>query len=349
MSLSFVDSFLARRDSIIPQTGVLKLMQKYSSHKKEVHIFVEDEDDYIFYQIPLKHFYVDYKIIPYFQKGKKNVLDAYQNIDWTNYIKEKVLFFIDKDFDDFLGLDNKLDSNVFVTEYYSIENYLVTLEVFEIILKRFFGVQEQVLIDGFLDKINIAHCNFKENLKSIISLILIYRKESKHIDLDKVKLSNYFYLLGLDFYKKKYLCIQDFNQIMRNPSSTKTDRVKVKNIKTLTHIISECVEDPSVYNYIKLFQNRKVLEGCVSQKKYIRGKYEFWFLFEMLTNIEQEIKKMNEKIRSKNVLIANECDKKPLYKKRTDINANNIFDIFPPRIKIPNDIKSFLEQNYNNL
>ncbi|MDO6676905.1 DUF4435 domain-containing protein [Tenacibaculum sp. 1_MG-2023] len=347
--MSFIDSFFAKKDQIRASSGVFRLRQKYSSNNQEVHIFVEDEDDYVFYQIPLKQLYVDYKIIPYFQKGKKNVLDAYNEINWTNYIKEKVLFFIDKDFDDLLGINNKLDSNVFVTKYYSIENYLVTVEVFEIILMRFFGIKERILIDEFLGKINNAHNEFIKNIKSIISLILIYRKESKHMDLDKIKLSNFFYLHNLDFFKRKVLSVEDYNIIMRDPNSTNFDRVKVRKEKTLNNILSECVEDTSVYDYAKLIENRKTLETCISEKIYIRGKYEFWFLFEMLTSIEQTTKRINETIRSKNVLIEKECDKISLYKKRTDINANNIFDIFPSKIKMPEDIKTFLELNYNRL
>lgn len=347
--MSFVEQFFLKQDKIMASSGVFRLRQKYLSNNQEVHVFVEDEDDYEFYRISLNQIYTDYKIIPYFQKGKKNVLDAYREINWQNYIKEKVLFFVDKDFDDLLNINNKLDLNVFVTRHYSIENYLVTPEVFEIILKRIFGIKEELLINGFMGKINNAHNEFNNNIKPIISLILIYRKESKHMDLDKINLSNFFYCLDLDFHKKKCLSVEDYKLIVQNPNSTNIERVKIRCETTLDHILTKCVEDSGVYNFTKLVENRKMLETCVSEKSYIRGKYEFWFLFEMLKNIEQKTRRINDKIRTMNLLVDKEIDKKPLYKKKMDINGNNIFDIFSSKIQIPTDIKAFLELNYNKL
>ena len=344
--MTFLDSFFARKESIIPKSGVLKLMQKYSSQNKDLHIFVEDEDDYEFYRYAIEEVFVAYDIIPYCQKGKKNVLESYQEIDWNNYKKGRVLFFIDKDFDDLIiNNQNVTDSNIFSTKYYSIENYLVNDEVFKIILNRFFGVKDTQLINLFMTKINKAHNRFHNFMIPIISLILIYRKESEHMELDKIKPSDFFYLNNLKIIKKKLLSDQRYNQIIRDTAVSHLEKQSIRKGNKKDNILSKCVDDTTIYSFPKLMANRRQLQTINSSKIYIRGKYEFWFLFEIIKNINEEIKKINSRTRSST--IAN--NRKIYYKLKTEINPNNIFDLLPPKIKKPIDIKNFLTNNFNTL
>lgn len=347
--MGFKNLFFKKKSSIIPRAGYFKLKQKYSEKKNEVYIFVEDEDDYVFYSISIRQVYQKFKIIPFFQKGKKNVLKAYKEIDWSNFNKSKVLFFVDKDFDDLIKKTVAQHDNLFITKFYSIENYLVNTEVFEIILERIFKGVDSGVISVFMEKISNAHKRFGNAISPIISLILIYRKADEHMDLNKINLSDYFYFDNFKFKRKRVLSESECNRIKQDQNTTPAERIKITHINTLNSIIEKCVEKPELYNFFKLIEIRRELSAIKEKKKYIRGKYELWLLFEIIKEIGYESKKINNKIRAFNDKVENERDKKQIIKKRIELNSNNIFDILPGKIDTPTDILEFLSTNFNKI
>ena len=260
-----------------------------------------------------------------------------------------MLFFVDKDFDDILQKPTISEDNFFITNHYSIENYLVTPEVFRIYLKRVYSINQEDLIETFLDDIGIAQLKFYKYMMPIISLILIYRKESEHMDLEKIKLSNFFYLEEFILYRKKYLSVDEYDKIARNPQTKAIERNCIRKEKTLQHILDKCVKKKQVYNYAKLAQNRRQLETIESKKSFIRGKYEFWFLFEVFKNIDAQINKINQKSRTLNGTITDEVKRNTIYSKRMEINPKNVFDFLPAKIDSPSDINAFLKLNYSQL
>lgn len=205
MTTSFVKSFFAKKEAYIPKTSKIKLEQDYQKHEKTLHLFCENEDDYEFYRHSINHHFSEYKIHHYSQSGKANVIKAYKEIDWKKYSRQRVLFFIDKDYDDLIerGLKEEA-SNLFITKYYSIENYLVTEEILRIILNRIYQIHDEKILGYLTKKFSDAYSIFTQQLISITSCILIFRKQDLHMNLDGLKLDSFFYFRELSLHKKKY-------------------------------------------------------------------------------------------------------------------------------------------------
>lgn len=77
-------------------------------------------------------------------------------------------------------------------------------------------------------------------------------------------------------------------------------------------------------------------------KTYIRGKYDLWFLFFYLKNIEP--------LNLSTVFPATSNLPKIIRDKRKfELNAANVFDILGSKMKTPSDIKFFLLKKKNRL
>ncbi len=346
--MAYIDSFFLKKQKTLGKAGYIKLQQKYKDKNNDVHIFVEDEDDYEFYRYYINYIYRDFKILPYYQKGKKNVIDSYNEVNWKKYSKSKVLFFIDKDYDDIIAKKNPKDLNFFITKYYSIENYLVTEEFFEIILSRIIKIRDERMVKQFIDRIKLAHEEFYRQMIPITSLILIYRKLGTQMKLNNLSLSYFLKINNLEVIPVNYCKQKKFEKIVSS-SINGFEKSLVTNKKKLNEILDKCEADPKSCNLAMLLNNKRELGSIKCKKKFIRGKYEFWFLFEMIKSIEREVSILNKKISADNDSKSLEKQKTPLLKKCFVIDANTIFHIFPPKMKMPKDIETFLTLNYSKI
>jgi hypothetical protein len=118
----------------------LEFLRSVTPHS--VHIFVEGESDIAFYQHCIKRCYMsDFELNFHVCGGKNLVYVTHSSImnrkdtpEW--YKSVTFLFFVDRDLSDFLDeTENPSESDdIYVTEYYSFENYLVSDEMFVSVL-----------------------------------------------------------------------------------------------------------------------------------------------------------------------------------------------------------------------
>lgn len=155
-----------------------KFLLNYQKKPHVIHAFYEGSGDESFYgHIIRKHLAPETTLYTYQAKGKKYVIRLSIQIckkinsDQSN---DRTLFFIDKDIDDIV--DNFVPpSEIYQTTYYSIENYLVTREIYEIylveILKMGAG-HEKIgeLLDKFSNELRIYHVFGTDFMKWIIWL-----------------------------------------------------------------------------------------------------------------------------------------------------------------------------------
>lgn len=111
---------------------------------KTLFCFTEGKHDSDYYMDKVRCFYGDDFII-LDCKGKGKVVEMYNKIFPNDKDKEKLAFFVDKDFD--LPLKN---SDIFETDYYSIENYYCTPSAFERILLYGMKIKKQEEIDNLM-------------------------------------------------------------------------------------------------------------------------------------------------------------------------------------------------------
>lgn len=97
--------------------------------------FVEGKDDPVFYRHLIENQLPEawsIKLIP--TGSKQKVLQAFQSMDWNNFCKKRVCFFIDRDLQDFLGTPQQEETNIYITDGYSIENSVLQYRVLSNVL-----------------------------------------------------------------------------------------------------------------------------------------------------------------------------------------------------------------------
>ena len=344
-SINTADDFFVKKEAVIVKTSDFLLTQTYSNNGKDLHVFVEDQDDYEFYRTALNYTFPDYQILPYYQKGKKNVKKAYESLDWSRFKKSKILFFMDKDFDDILAKNMLDDHNVFYTKFYSIENYLINDDSLNIIFKRYHNIDNSHLMNFLLEEYKKAFNVFRDFIEKITPFIMIYRELEKHLILDELKLHHFLKFFGLEAVSVKFVELHEYRRITRSIHFTNKDKASLRKITIKSHLKKHCEADLSLIDLKNLIRNKNKIKAISEPKTYIRGKFEVWFFLEFFKNIELVLEKHFDS-GSKAIYFENKIS---YPKRRTELNDTNLIDLVANKIEIPQDVKEFLLLNFNLL
>lgn len=338
-----VETFFAKKSAIIPRAKYLELKQYYSAKETTVHLFVEDEDDFEFYRTVVNHIYYNYKVLHYPMKGKQNVKDVYELINWSIFQRGKVLFFVDKDYDDILPTKTTTAINFFYTKHYSIENYIVTEEVFNIILDRFYvNKVEENLKHKLLEIYRKSYHHFVIKMRTLTWFILIDREKSRKAVLDNLKLGQFIHFDKMEYIEKKLIPKLRFERIMRS-SRNSSEKYYIRDISVKEMLSDKCGADSSLFTFQNIMEKRNLICDISNHKSFIRGKYDLWFLLELLKTVDKRIEFIYEKDK---IPVTQE---NPMPRKKVEISNLNVFDFVCSKMDYPDDVKSFLLTNFNSL
>ena len=339
--MNFKQIFFAKKNEYTPNEKWLNLLQTYKKEDKSIYLFYEADDDRIFYKKFIEIIFDGREINNNIVNNKDNVYKVHSLINWNLYAKNRILFFADKDYDDILGKARANDYNIFVTKYYSIENYLVNEEMFRHVLIRVFATREGTILNETAEKFNRLHSNFKNAMLPLIACILIYRRTNEHIDLDNIDLNNFFHISEFTLKNKKYYRSDIANKLRISDLATDKKAAIVEQ-KKLTLLCTDGEADQSKSTWQSILSNVRILQGIDDEKVYLRGKYEFWLF---LTVIKLHLKKEVNKIIAQ-LNLENTGDMKHTnVTNHMEINERNIFDLLAPNLVMPEDIRNFLTLN----
>jgi hypothetical protein len=254
-----------------------KKSQNYHSIKSKINILPHDiiniylyegTDDILFYNHHIRQKHGN-KINALKCHGKENVLKLQKDYDFKH---RKPLFFIDKDFDDYLGKTYPQNDNLFVTQGYSFENYLVTSIALSILLQ---DIADLSLHDSkaknYLEKYEHAYHTFINAMKSLMELAVNCHKNKKAINLNNIDYKNFcsFFTLSHDlevFFNENYL--DEFKRLTQSETA----------INTL------------------------IIFDIFEHNKWLRGKYAIFFLRKFFDGIQNQLK-IKDKINNDRDLI----------------------------------------------
>ncbi|HLP90257.1 MAG TPA: DUF4435 domain-containing protein [Nostocaceae cyanobacterium] len=308
------------------------------------HIFLEGNDDFSFYKnfihniiienIPDSKKYTDYF---HLCGSKEKVYELYQKVSpRLRNNKSRGLFFVDKDFSDFLGNNYPSDTNIYVTDCYSVENFLVTEDILRRILQEIYHLNnldlENVLHKHRLNSDSIINL-FLEELKKvqlllipIIAWIICIKRNGGKPNLNNIRFESIFQID--DFHLT--LC-----KIKNGKYSTRLKYLEsVFNVSTPPNLWVQILNEARKLR--KIFNND-------NPKIYVRGKYELWFFIQFLNKLEKRIRDVI------NLYIPPDGKKKPSFKVTTKINKENAIEILGPRVICPTSLKDFLLYHKDNL
>lgn len=277
---------------------------QHKPDEERVHAFVEGPEDPLFYAQVIREFAATRPIRFYSCHGKRGVYDVFQAVTSRIGNYRHTLYFVDKDLSDVLHEIYPSDARIYVTEYYSIENYLCSVTVMQRALSEFVRIQKCTLsTDLIVTRFEEELGHFHKLMSGVMAWIICMKRLGYRPNLNNVNLSEIF---EFDHNQKihrsraiiAYLC--------------KSTGVQQKGItwKTLRSIVR---------------QNR-----MREPKTFIRGKYESWFFVQFLKKALEHLRIAVEGLGgSMRILVATEI--------------SNVVPLLAPRTPMPSTLFNFVK------
>jgi hypothetical protein len=254
----------------------------YNGETNNLYCFYEGYDDTKYFSVRVKNI-TKKKIGSWFYcAGKDNVVNACNLIkQHSEYDLNNIVFFIDKDFSN----NSEIDNNIYITPYYSVENFYTTKEVLEAIVTDEFKVIK-----------NSKENNDYEHIFEIYEkLVSDFHNKTTFLNAwlacqnDKREKLNEKRRLHIDDKVKNY-----FRSIVSNDLQTIQDYSDLNNINKLKEIFpySYDIEENELNSKIDKFKQ-------IEAAKFFRGKFELQFFVSFLNRIKEELGKRNSLIFSK--------------------------------------------------
>lgn len=238
-----------------------QLIGEYASKtNNQIFCLVEGKDDPAFYRYQAeKCLSQDYHISWIKCCGKKQVKATYDLIDWEIYSKDRILFFMDRDLSDYVKDESIVqDVNVYITDYYSIENNIACKEVFDRILEEVLGPE--------------LSADDRKKLSE--------QYESQRILFENEML---FAMANIIYWKNKGVSPANYKNIkIKKLISVSLGKVSVRNQEECLKYIYESSQVPlDVYDEKQVLHIMKCIKDNGDMRKVLRGKYlaEFFALY----------------------------------------------------------------------
>lgn len=273
-----------------------------------VHTFFEGAEDKLFYMPIVRNEFSGLEVNAYVCCGKKGVVELGELIEKSKHDQQRCMFFIDRDYDDLLGKQPNIGELTYLTDWYSVENYLVCEDAIRIVCVDFCHIasKSKELISILAD-FPVANASFTKSLRGILSWVLAARESGKVVNLNNVNLSD---IISFDEATNEFVRKENAFQNFRRRSQTEDIEIDVRRYR---HWYSE-------------------LKG-MHDKLWLRGKFDLWFFLKFLSTRIRTIcdsvpkgRKRRLKVKQANCLA----------------NAQAIFEGLGGRLPPPTSLNTFL-------
>jgi hypothetical protein len=282
---------------------------QYDPRKERVHAFVEGQDDEVFYRRFLED-YISARSRLYFYRceGKQRVYEAYAQITQRYADIRSVLFFVDKDLDDVLGLPWPTDPRVFVTDVYSIENYLISGDV----LENFYRDAVRITVveipsSTVAERFELALARFHAFALPLMAWILTVRRAGLRPNLSNVDPGRLFLL-------------------------TDDCAIGPPPRKRLAYLARATGVEPLAGAFRRVSQGRRELSR-IPAKRIVRGKFEAWFLVAFWKRLMKHLQDITREAEG-NVRV------------RLSLEESNLVPSLVRHARIPRSLELFLELHF---
>jgi len=285
----------------------LQFRVEYQETGDDVYAFFESTDDVSFYRNEItKYIRASGRLKSYLCGNKKSVWYHYEFAEKVGKLRN-CIFFVDKDLDDFTGLALPRRQQIFVTEYYAVENYLCSET-------SIFAVLEELIFLPDRDDIHkkIAR-TFQEgidiiasHLRPIFSEVILLRRLNIDISFS-------------DFGDSLAPCFE-LKELMPNPLPGWDQIFRTRCKYDVSKILAEDIEKMST----------RLAEA--NHHQWMRGKFALWFFLQFIDRVWTSV-------------VGSQINDKKKIKKTVELKPDNVFLVMQGRHLMPNGLSAFLSQN----
>ena len=302
---SFLDILKAAPQS--PQVKLNVFLASFDKKAKSIGIFLEGRDDPSFFRVHVRKIADEANLaVKIIVLGrKKNVLDAWRFLEQRFPDNPRLMFFVDKDHDDLISATEGATTQrgLFVTPYYSIENFLVSEDAIAVVLTDIWGLDSS---SGAIEAACRNFSKFQQAYRIVflpwMAWLLAARRSGANAQNDNIRFS--------------ILTVNSNHEPILN---WKPDM--------LTHLVRDCCKGDDIPpDEAAIALATRELE-TLPTKVWLRGKQELWCLLAFLNKLEQEVKD-DEDLKSLKI--------------RSQINSGNAVEQLAPRLPCPKDLNDYL-------
>ena len=295
-----------------PHSILLEYKLKAKKDKPTVHLFVEGEGDKPFYGLFVRAVTQGTFRIEYYPCGDRNkVLEALAIIE---EIQNNIcLFFVDKDLTDFVQEETPENNRLYITDYYSIESFLVNPQILRTYLQETVSQHNKnINLDVIEEKFEVQLSRFYKIMIPIMAWVIALKRQGKKPNIKNIDLSK----------------IYTFNEemvIVRTRGYNQSSR--------LAYLEYEC--GVSTDNHCKTAIRETVRELCNNNPKmFVRGKWEAWFMLEFVKLLVPTMKTIADR------------EKKP-FKQYMPLHKSNFVEVLVSRTVCPPSLENFIRIRTN--
>lgn len=283
-----------------------EFMLRFDEKMPAIHCFFEGDEDPGFYLPLLRQAVPGTRNCHYVCGGKWEVKEVRDQLVAKGYPLAGILFFVDRDFDDYLNRQIDASPNCYVTDYYSIENHLAGVQEAEVILVELAGfAQADRECLRFISCCPALFERWYSLVRPFMALTLAARECGIHTNLNNVNLSKIFEVSHLE------------------------EALKLKG-GALEKYAKDVLPAGVVVPLSRIIKWRRVL-GHAPAKLWVRGKYELWFFEKLLISfLEEQIRKRK-------------AAKQKVPRIPSSLRDGTLVDALGGRIPTPSSLKAFLK------
>ena len=263
--MSMVSIHAAALESGIP--GYHEFLGRFSKTKKIVYGFVEGKEDFGYYRGFIEHIIPDEWEVELWSAGSRDrVVQIHKHIDWRRFSKKRVCFFIDRDLSDLIPDKLPDDTNIYVTDKYSIENSIVTRGTCRRILTEVCGFSDvsHKEMDLVCNQFEAELESFLVAMISTMARMLSWRRRQEKANLNNINIG-------------KMFSVKNGTVSVNKPFKTELSRMKY------IHGSAGISFDPE----LDISSINTEFSKVSIYQKFVRGKYVLWFLVEFCKSVHQ--------------------------------------------------------------
>lgn len=186
-------------------------MMLYQHNDGAVHAFFEGDEDKPYYLPAIRQRAGQRQIHPYYCGGKINVISARELIKTRYKAVDGCMFFIDRDYDSYIGNQPEIDEYTYITDGYSIESDLVSNISTEVLLTDIVGIsQADAHFRPILEAVDRAISQFAMLMKPFSALCLAAKSAGCKPNFNNVRLDHVFELDASGNIRKKPGACREF-------------------------------------------------------------------------------------------------------------------------------------------
>lgn len=176
---------------------------KFDPKKKQLFTVFEGKEDRTYYIPRIKILLKDYaydEIVEVIAYCKNNVISVNESIDWNRYSYNQFIFFTDTDLDYWLNKATPEASNLYYTDYYSVENYCVNPTVFKEFLLNIegFSIVDSLELESMMSLFDEWVKAFEKDMRQTMGTAIVAKRNDPNLTLSTIKFTENTYSLKYD-------------------------------------------------------------------------------------------------------------------------------------------------------